>query len=214
MAKMNAWMKPTKTSIATIGKAGEWGMGALGFTFVTPEAARAASVAPVPDVPVPASPAPIGAAAIDCLAWPRLDGQGVELVERRLREAGVAVEHYDIRVRRELGWWVYVPPITDHAARQTRIEALRALGVTDLAPVRAGAMVHALSLGVFPTLARARAHAAALRAKGIDDVRHAPRPNTGEVQLVLTPASDATTRAALGSGWPEALTPGRCAADG
>ena len=29
------------SNIATIGKAGEWGMGALGFTFVTPEAARA-----------------------------------------------------------------------------------------------------------------------------------------------------------------------------
>ena len=29
------------SNIQTIGKAGEWGMGALGFTFVTPEAARA-----------------------------------------------------------------------------------------------------------------------------------------------------------------------------
>ena len=29
------------SNIETIGKAGEWGMGALGFTFVTPEAARA-----------------------------------------------------------------------------------------------------------------------------------------------------------------------------
>ena len=29
------------SNIQTIGKAGKWGMGALGFTFVTPEAARA-----------------------------------------------------------------------------------------------------------------------------------------------------------------------------
>src|SRR5262249_57582306 len=29
------------SNIQTIGKAGEWGMGALGFTFISPEAARA-----------------------------------------------------------------------------------------------------------------------------------------------------------------------------
>ncbi len=179
--------------------------------LLAPEPARVAAVPDVTDEPVPASPAPGDTAIDDCLAWPRLDGRGMELVERRLREAGASVEHYDVRVRRELGWWVYVPPIADDAARQARIEALRALGITDLAPVRAGAMVHALSLGVFPTLARARAHAAALRAKGVDDARYAPRPNAGEVQLILMPAIDAATRAALASGWPEGLTPGRCA---
>ncbi len=173
-----------------------------------PETARVASATPTDALPV----SPASADANDCLAWPRLGGQGVEQVERRLREAGVAVEHYDMRVRRDLGWWVYLPPIADDAARQARIEALRALGVTDLAPVRAGTMVNALSLGVFPTLERARAHAAALRARGVDDARHAPRPNAGEVQLILMPAIDAATRAALASGWPEGLTPGRCSA--
>ena len=39
------------SNIQTIGKAGEWGMGALGFTFVTPEAARAWSAKPRHGIP-------------------------------------------------------------------------------------------------------------------------------------------------------------------
>ena len=161
----------------------------------------------------PAAAEPAVTGSLRCLSWPRLDADALLTVEARLRQAGIGLADYDIRIGRDLGWWVYLPPLDDAEQRQARMAEIRQKGITDLAPVRAGTMVNAISLGVLPSLEKARAQAAMLSAKGVEGVRYAPRPGFGEARLLLSPRVDAAALPVLAEGWPVALTPARCEAD-
>lgn len=152
--------------------------------------------------------------SLSCLSWPRLDADALVAVETRLRQAGIGVADYDIRLGRDLGWWVYLPPLDDAEQRQARMAEIRQKGISDLAPVRSGAMVNAISLGVLPSLEKARAQAAMLSAKGVEGVRYAPRPGVGEARLLLSPRVATRALPALAEGWPAALVPARCEAGG
>ena len=160
-------------------------------------------LADAPDAPRPEANA-------RCLSWTSLDAAGVKAVETRLRQAGVAVNAYDIKLEQKLGWWVFLPPLDDAAEAQTRIDQIRLLGITDYATVRGGAMRNALSLGAFTTLAQARAHRAMLSGKGVEGVQYSPRPEAGLARLVFaeTVADDALPDLLVA--WPEGLRPTRC----
>ncbi len=148
-----------------------------------------------------------------CLVWPELDADSLAQVGAKLAAVGVEADAYDLILAKKLGWWVYLPPLADADALRAALDDIRAKGVTDLAAVRSGSMVNAISLGAFPTLARARAHAALMERKGVTGVRHGPRPGTGEVRLVLPDSVSAETLAKLAGLWPQNLRPGVCPAE-
>jgi hypothetical protein len=161
-----------------------------------------------PAVPPPASratePTP------SCLSWPRLDADDLAAVEAHLKGAGVTTGDYELSVAKRLGWWVYLPPFPDTEALRVALENARQKGVTDLAPVRGGRMANALSLGAFPTIGKARAHAGALAARGLNGVRYGPRPEAGEVRLVLSGGHAGEESVVSADGWPRGLRPGVC----
>lgn len=107
-------------------------------------------------------------------------------MEAHLKKAGVAAEGYRFQLAKRLGWWVYLPPFEDAEALRLALEDTRQKGITDFAQVRGGRLANALSLGAFPGLEKARAHAAAVTAKGLRGVRYGPRPEAGEVRLVFS----------------------------
>lgn len=146
----------------------------------------------------------------NCRAWAALDADGVAQVLAHMRQTGVADGAYDLRVAQRLGWWVYIPPLENPASLQVVMEDARAKGVGDMAAVRGGSMANALALGMFATLRGARQHARAMLDKGLRDVRFAPRPGAGPVQLVIVEDSPAV-QWVLASGWPPGLQPGPCA---
>lgn len=136
-----------------------------------------------------------------CWSWPGLDAGLLSEIETRLRVAGIADTHHEFQLEKRLGWWVYLPPFKDAEAAQAAIEAAREKGVKDIVAVRGGEMAHAVSLGAFPTLAKARTQLQALRALGVQGAVAGPRPNSGAARLILADnVPDAGLRE-LGKDW-------------
>ncbi len=171
----------------------------------SPQSAQETGTAPEVD-PVAQKEA---AARRACLSWPRLDADGLAAVQAHLDSRGVAAER-EFRVDKPLGWWVYLPPLPDAEALRLALEEVSAKGIRDFAAVRGGRLANAVSLGVFPSLDRARAHAAALEAKGLRGLRYGPRPEAGPVRLLWEERAGGTPAASLGQGWPQGLAPAVC----
>lgn len=171
---------------------------------------RVERAAKMPGAPTEAAPAPpadpvAGADAAPansrCLAWPQLDANLLAEIEKRLQAAGIADTRYDIQLRQRLPWWVYLPPFADAESAQTAIEAAREKGVKDIAMVRGGAMAHAVSLGAFPSLAKARAQMRHLRTLGVAGTQVGPRVNAGDARLLLADSVPEGSLAGLAEGW-------------
>ncbi len=170
-----------------------------------PDAPSAAARSSTPAGPVTTAP---------CLLWDKLAADDLETVEATLGSLGLGQGQYDFLLDKPLGWWVYLPPFPDAAALGQAMDAIRARGVTDFAPVRGGSMANALSLGAFPSLAKARLQARLLADKGVAGVRYGPRPGNGPLRLVLVGG----TAGAAGEDWPSrlkaelpaSLQPGAC----
>lgn len=178
----------------------------------TPEPAPSSPPAPNPatdPVPEPAPQPTPPPQARACLRWGGLDADQLERIEATLKRAGLATEDYVFQSDRRLGWWVYLPPYRDEAAMRDAIDELRQKGVTDLAPVRGQLLRHAISLGAFPDLAKARLHAASLTRKGVSGHRVGARPEVNEIRLKSVNAS----KLPAPSAWPAALRPTLCPTD-
>lgn len=171
---------------------------------------RVERAARTPGAPSEATPAPPAGSAAGpdaapasgrCLAWPELDADLLAEIEKRLQAAGIADNRYDIQLRQRLPWWVYLPPFADAESARTAIEAAREKGVKDIAMVRGGAMAHAVSLGAFPSLVKARAHMRRLRTLGVAGTQVGPRVNAGDARLLLADSVPETRLAGLADGW-------------
>lgn len=161
----------------------------------TSDTAVVASVTP----PEPTMRVATGASR--CLSWPGLDVGLMGEIETRLRAVGIDDTHYELKLEKRLGWWVYLPPFADAGAAQAAIEVAREKGVKDIVAVRGGAMAHAVSLGAFPTLAKARAQLQALRALGVQGAVAGPRPNSGAARLILADTVPGAGLVGLGKDW-------------
>ena len=156
-----------------------------------------------------------------CLYWPDLDDDLLGEIESRLHAASLSTSEYDILLQPPLGWWVYLPPFVDVAAMQSAIVAATLKGVKVITPVRSGKFARAVSLGVFPTQASARAEMERLSRLGVQGVRMGPQgggsegagPKSGGASLIF---SDTVAQAKL-SGFAENWSqhaPLPCAAPG
>lgn len=151
-----------------------------------------------------------------CLSWRSLDAEGLAAIEAHLGKAGIAANVYSIeldnKLEKNLGWWVFLPPMPDKDALQATIDEVVRLGVADFAPVRGGSMRNALSLGAFEKLSQARERAVGLASKGIRGVKFGPRPGAGMVRLLFSDAVAGNELPSLEIGWPSGLQPTGCVA--
>lgn len=175
------------------------------------EAAAAKAVEAVtPDADV-AAPQALATPTLRCLAWPALDEGLLGEIEARLQGAGIAAARYDIHLDKRLGWWVYLPPLADAEAIQAAIEAVRQKGVNDFALVRGGEMKNAVSLGAFPTQAKAQAQLERLRKLGVQGLRMGPRPKSGSARLSIAGTVPEVQLVGLSEGWGKGRAPLACA---
>lgn len=165
-----------------------------------------AEVPEVPEAPEVLEPA-------RCLTWPEFDQALFKDLESRMKKAGLADSDYTLTLTKPLGWWVFIPPLRDAAAVKEKVEAARQLGVKDLAPVRSGDWLHAISLGVFPTLEKARIQEKRLAGSGLKGMNVGPRPGVGAAELTIAPQVEASRVTKLVSGWGAGSKPDVCAAD-
>ena len=82
------------------------------------------------------------------------------------------------RIESSTAFWVYVPPLANKAAAETRAAVLRAAGVKDLFVVDSGRDRFAISLGNFRTEEAANAYLAELAAKNVTTARVGQRQLT------------------------------------
>lgn len=187
--------------------------------LATPSASEApaasAEKSPDPDMETPPGEGHV-ATNSRCLSWRTLDADGLAAIEARLGKSGISANVYTIelenKLEKNLGWWVFLPPMPDKAALQLNIDEMVRLGVTDYAAVRGGSMRYALSLGAFEKLSQARERAVGLASKGIKDVKFGPRPGAGMVHLVFSSTFADNELPNLADGWPSGLQPSSCAA--
>lgn len=184
------------------------------ITLLAPQSASEAHAASSEKQPEPGEARV--ASSSRCLSWRSLDAEGLAAIEAHLGKAGIAANAYSIelenKLEKNLGWWVFLPPMPDKAALQQSIEELARLGVTDYAPVRGGSMRNALSLGAFEKLSQARERAVGLASKGLKGVKFGPRPGAGMVRLLFSDAVADNELPSLEAGWPSGVQPASCVA--
>lgn len=154
-----------------------------------PQVAASAEAEPASAADLPAAVTELTAPLANrCLAWNKLDAERLLSLEKVLLDGGLTSNDYHWETDEKLGWWVYLPPQQDATRMRAAINAVHALGVVDADPVRGGSMIHAVSLGMFPSLDKARLHHAAMVKKGVKEVAYGPRPGIESLRLVLVNA--------------------------
>ncbi|MCC5859512.1 MAG: SPOR domain-containing protein [Ectothiorhodospiraceae bacterium] len=87
---------------------------------------------------------------------------------------------------RQLGHWVYLPPMDSGAAAEARLSELRELGITDVSLVRQEEQRHAISLGVFSSEERARERQEQLLREGVEAETGERLRRTERYRVVVT----------------------------
>jgi len=157
---------------------------------VPPAAAAQPVPGPRPEAK-PESPVAAGAVTVTCRRFPSLARDRASRIADVARARTVPVETVQKSLEEPISYWVYVPPQSSRQELDSRIEELKAAGVTDyFIEQKAGANHLAVSLGLFKTERMALDLRDKLRAKGISGARVAARENpTGRVSLELRGAS-------------------------
>jgi hypothetical protein len=141
-------------------------------------ASAVAMVAPAPShLPVPVPPstpakaAPVvaaKAAGSSCVEWGEFSGTDLKKATVALDAMKLGNNLTQRTVEYDTGYWVYIPPLKNHAAVNKKIGELKALGVTDHFVVQAPrGWRNSISLGVFKTREAANKHLASLKKLGV-----------------------------------------------
>ena len=130
---------------------------------------KPAAPAPTPEKPnpKPAAPAP-EATPVACVEWGSFSPADASRAAQRLEPLALGARLAQYRGEEIASWWVHMPPQGNRAGALKKAAELKQLGVFDYFILQdAGALRWSLSLGVFSTEDAAKAHLAALRAKGV-----------------------------------------------
>jgi hypothetical protein len=93
-------------------------------------------------------------------------------------------------------YWVFIPPLANKAAVDSRVADLKASGVKDIVPVELGPQRFAISLGVFRTEEAAQARLAALQSQGVTAAKVGSRAQSVQqtVLVVRDPPAQAVAK--------------------
>ena len=103
-----------------------------------------------------------------CLEWGDFSGPDLTRAAAALSGMQLGDKLSQRQVERDIGYWVYIPPLKNRAAVNRKVGELKALGVTEYFIVQsAGRWRNAISLGVFKTREAAQNFLNLLRTKGV-----------------------------------------------
>jgi hypothetical protein len=158
-----------------------------------PSATPAPAKPPIPPAPAPSVPAQVVAAPepvptpspspftlnmaasedkipgkLICLEWGDFSGSDLTRAKDALSALKLADKLNQRQIERDIGYWVYIPPLKNRAAVNRKIVELKALGIKEYFVVQAsGHWLNAISLGVFKTRDAAENFLHVLNAKGV-----------------------------------------------
>lgn len=167
----------------------------------------------VPPAPVPASsPSPtnpqpsLNMAApeaakpgkLTCLEWGDFSGPDLSRAKAALSDLQLADKLSQRQVEREIGYWVYIPPLRNRAAVNRKIAELKALGIREYFVVQtSGSWLNAISLGVFKTRDAAQHFLQVLNTRGVRTARVGERVSKVKATIFMLNNPEAATEARL-----------------
>ncbi len=173
-----------------------------------PASVTAAQVA-VPPAPVPspsssplaqkmAVPEKAKRGRLICLEWGDFSGSDLTRATAALSALQLDDKVSQRQIERDIGYWVYIPPLKNKAAVNRKIGELRALGVKEFYVVQnQGNWLNAISLGVFKTPEAAENFLHVLNAKGVRSAKVGERASKLKTTLFILDKIDAGAESKL-----------------
>lgn len=129
-------------------------------------------------------PAKAASLADVCVEWGPMSEADRVRAQARLDPLDLGKLMTQKKVEVIANYWVFIPPLANRAAVDSRVAELKADGLKDVAPVDLGPQRLAISLGVFRTEEAAQARLAALQAQGVNTAKVGSRAQSVQ-QTVL-----------------------------
>lgn len=145
-----------------------------------------------------ASPVADSSNTLTCLEWGDFSGPDLTRATAALSTLQLGDKLSRRQVERDIGYWVYIPPIRNKAAIKRKISELKALGVREYFIVQsAGHWRNAVSLGVFKTREAAQHFLIHLRTKGVHTAQVGERASKLKATIFRLHRTDAATETKL-----------------
>jgi hypothetical protein len=141
-------------------------------------------------------PAKVASLADVCVEWGPMSDADRARAQTRLEPLDLGKLVTQRKVEVIANYWVFIPPLANKAAVDSRVAELKTQGVRDILPVEVGPQRLAISLGVFRTEEAAQARLEALKAQGVKTAKVGPRAQAVQqtVLVVRDPPAQAMAR--------------------
>jgi len=129
-----------------------------------------------------------------CLEWGDFSGTDLLRAKTALSDLHLEGKIGQRQIERDIGYWVYFPPLKNMLAVNRKISELKALGITEYFVVQTeGHWQNAISLGVFKTHEAAQNYLHVLNAKGVRTARVGERASKLKSTIFTLNMVDAST---------------------
>jgi hypothetical protein len=133
-----------------------------------------------------------------CLEWGEFSGPDLTRATAALSALQLADKLSQRQIEREIGYWVYIPPLRNKAAVNRKVAELRALGIREYFVVQnSGSWQNAISLGIFKTRDAAQNFLHELQAKGVRTSQVGERVSKLKATIFMLNRVDAATEVKL-----------------
>lgn len=133
-----------------------------------------------------------------CLEWGEFSGTDLTRAAAALSGLQLADKISKRQIERDIGYWVYIPPLKSKAAVNRKIGELKKLGVKEYFVVQAsGQWMNAISLGVFKTRDAAQNFLHELQTKGVHSAKVGERASKLKATIFILNRVDSGTEAKL-----------------
>jgi hypothetical protein len=133
-----------------------------------------------------------------CLEWGDFSGPDLTRAVAALSALQLGEKLSQRQVERDIGYWVYIPPLRNKAAVNRKVDELKALGIREYFIIQsAGSWRNAISLGVFKTSEAAQNFLNHLRTKGVRTAKVGERASKLKATIFRLNRIEAATEAKL-----------------
>ena len=145
-----------------------------------------------------AVPSPAKPSTLICLEWSDFSGPDLARAAAALSALQLADKLSQRQIERDIGYWVYIPPLRNKAAVNRKIAELKALGIREYFVMQtSGRWLNAISLGIFKTQEAAQNFHHHLQAKGVRTARVGERIGKLKATIFQLNKVDAATQVKL-----------------
>ena len=133
-----------------------------------------------------------------CLEWGEFSGSDLTRATAALSALQLANKLGQRQIERDIGYWVYIPPLKNKAAVNRKITELKAAGLREYFVVQTpGHWLNAISLGVFKTRDAAENFLHVVHAKGVRTAKVGERASKLRTTVFMLNKVDAGTEIKL-----------------